>query len=484
MTIVKISELPAATSPVSPSDVAPVVQNGVTKKAAISQFGFVGAGATATTRTIESKLRDVVSAKDYGAVGDGSTNDTAAIQAAIDSLPANGGTVYLPSGTYLVSTLIMPNDPKRVNLVGESMWSTVLKMASPQGPVLRRTSVFGRITGALISDLTVEAHPASDKTNLAHRGFNFTGYTNSHFKRLAYKSATNASGGLGVFIYLDSKNGLTYGNTLEGLMVYGQFGPSRGVFLTNDGTLLAGPNVCEIRDSTFYACSGLNVAIDAYDCTKVNIRNNLFEDCAGALAVGMAQATLIEGNWFELMTGGNIATNSAASIDGSGSVIIGNYMSDGTSFIDTINVKPLWIGNTGPGSANITGQGVVKFQSAAQTLAGNPQPVPPTLSLTTGTGTLTEVGRTTPIDLDATGRITYELVYDFTPSVTGFYKFSVSATSGYITESIVISSIRGANGDPKATGVEPDANSFWVAYTSTDLHSVVVRLTRTNNVMR
>jgi hypothetical protein len=39
---------------------------------------------------------------DFGAVGDGTTNDTAAIQAAVDSLASTGGAVYFPTGTYKV----------------------------------------------------------------------------------------------------------------------------------------------------------------------------------------------------------------------------------------------------------------------------------------------------------------------------------------------------------------------------------------------
>ena len=42
---------------------------------------------------------DTVSVRDFGAVGDGVTLDTAAIQAAIDQSAAmQGGTVYLPAG--------------------------------------------------------------------------------------------------------------------------------------------------------------------------------------------------------------------------------------------------------------------------------------------------------------------------------------------------------------------------------------------------
>lgn len=42
--------------------------------------------------------------KDYGAEGDGSTDDTAAIQAAINAASVAGGTVFFPAGTYCISS--------------------------------------------------------------------------------------------------------------------------------------------------------------------------------------------------------------------------------------------------------------------------------------------------------------------------------------------------------------------------------------------
>jgi len=69
----------------------------------IGKFEQSGSGVVA--RSIESKLRDVVSVKDFGAVGDGATDDTVAIQAAVDAVSPYGK-VVIPEGTYNISSAI------------------------------------------------------------------------------------------------------------------------------------------------------------------------------------------------------------------------------------------------------------------------------------------------------------------------------------------------------------------------------------------
>jgi hypothetical protein len=82
----------------------------------------------------------VYNVKDYGAVADGSTDDRAAIQSAIDAAAAaGGGIVFMPAGTYVVGA--NPTTPtnniacalrlgNHVWLVGAGMISTIIKLAS------------------------------------------------------------------------------------------------------------------------------------------------------------------------------------------------------------------------------------------------------------------------------------------------------------------------------------------------------------------
>lgn len=67
---------------------------------------FLQAGNDAVPRSAQGKMRDIVSAKDFGAVGDGATDDTTAIQNAIDYLASvGGGTLWFPFGVYVVHGL-------------------------------------------------------------------------------------------------------------------------------------------------------------------------------------------------------------------------------------------------------------------------------------------------------------------------------------------------------------------------------------------
>ena len=106
---------------VLPGDSLPIFDesNGDTRRVSVSQLStymentlslpdnaadidYDPAGTGSVQRSVQSKLRDVVSVKDFGAVGDGVTDDTAAIQAAINA----SSTVVFPPGKYLITSTI------------------------------------------------------------------------------------------------------------------------------------------------------------------------------------------------------------------------------------------------------------------------------------------------------------------------------------------------------------------------------------------
>ncbi len=134
------------------------------------------------------KYRDMLNVKDFGAKGDGSTDDTAAIQAAIDYAVAAGRrSVYFPAGTYIVTsplhaqvetgtTTVGGSTKSRytygmgLTLRGEQVGKTVLRKTGQAtytipannningGRTVDTTLFFGGTegTGLYVSDLSIE----------------------------------------------------------------------------------------------------------------------------------------------------------------------------------------------------------------------------------------------------------------------------------------------------------------------------------------
>jgi hypothetical protein len=71
---------------------------------AISNTNVTATGST-TARTLANRFADVVNVKDFGAVGDGVADDTAAIQAAIDITSTQNRSLLFPKGVYAITTI-------------------------------------------------------------------------------------------------------------------------------------------------------------------------------------------------------------------------------------------------------------------------------------------------------------------------------------------------------------------------------------------
>ena len=119
---------------------------------------FVPTGGTA--RTLRGKIEDIVSVDDFGAVGDGTTDDLTAIQAAIDSLGAAGGVVIASPVTYKMTGTLRVRDYVTFDLRGGS-----LKLGSTTSGVVLETGAFvanGTITASGVTSYVGPAVLVSD----------------------------------------------------------------------------------------------------------------------------------------------------------------------------------------------------------------------------------------------------------------------------------------------------------------------------------
>lgn len=123
----KISQLPLATSPLDSAVEMPVVQGGVTKRAGMTTIGFLQSGTGAVLQTAQTKMREIVSAKDFGAVGDGVADDRAALLLALQS----GNIVDGLGLTYAISSELLPTSFKGLRNCNLK-WSTVGAMQTQQ----------------------------------------------------------------------------------------------------------------------------------------------------------------------------------------------------------------------------------------------------------------------------------------------------------------------------------------------------------------
>lgn len=161
---------------------------GLSGLSAGDQIAVDTVGADGRPASWKKKARDVLNVKDFGAKGDGSTDDTAAIQAAIDYAVAAGRrSVYFPAGTYIVTsplhaqvetgtTTVGGSTKSRyaygmgLTLRGEQVGKTVLRKTGQAtytipannningGSTVDTTLFFGGSegTGLYVSDLSIE----------------------------------------------------------------------------------------------------------------------------------------------------------------------------------------------------------------------------------------------------------------------------------------------------------------------------------------
>jgi hypothetical protein len=99
------------------------------------QIGYAQNASEQIRSDTQTNGGQVFNVKEYGAVGDGMTNDTAAFLKALTACAANGGTCLVPEGTYLISASGIstgrhrPSVLSAVHLMGAGRRASILKIA-------------------------------------------------------------------------------------------------------------------------------------------------------------------------------------------------------------------------------------------------------------------------------------------------------------------------------------------------------------------
>lgn len=295
--------------------------------------------------------------KNYGVVGDGTTDDTAAFQAAIDAAVANGGgEVIIPAGTYNIESSITLNSAMPISIRGSGRRKTVLSAGSNFAGILSLgASSYGLqmhdvlfATGSTTTPGLTIANGAADhafydcKWTGAAAGLSlcyseasgFIEWHNCHFV------ANNATC---VGLELDSNNqvwrlincrfsGVGLGFKVSGTSNNVQGGRAIGTHWVNTGTWAVnlGPSFDTVFDSCTMDQLSVSCVIVGTNADRVTFTGNFFGAPGGNISAKLVDINADSGNQMTFV--GNTFYGGAVGIQARATASAGEYL-DGLQVI-------------------------------------------------------------------------------------------------------------------------------------------------------
>lgn len=289
----------ASASTVTSLDVS---SGGITNTGAVSGVTTLTTSGKITTPNINKQL--IVDGTTYAATGAG-------IQAALNALPAQGGEVYIPEGTYnLSAVLTIPQN--NVTLRGAGRGTILFLSDGANSNVISATTK----SGLTIKDLYINGNDAGN-TGTCH-GIYFTG--------VSYSLIDN------VTVYDTEDRGIDFGATLSKITNSTLNSNYIGIFIGDVKNVISNNNV--------YQNGNYGISVGA--SSNVVVSNNIANNTSDGINISAH---------FDAITGNSISENSGngISIQGTSVTISGNFIYYNSTYgiyITTATSKALITGNS------------------------------------------------------------------------------------------------------------------------------------------
>jgi hypothetical protein len=285
-------------------------------------------GLTTSYASVVVPVEKMLWVSNYGAVGDGVTNDTTAIQNCFNAA-TSGSVVCFPRGTFMVNaTLKFPGNITIVG-AGDTSSGTVIKVINGTAlttPVLASLDWYNNATTC---GSPVEIRDIQINGNSATSGANAHGLVAMNYFSLFERLTINTVAGDGFQFTAFNRAGTHISNTcveakISKLQV--RSASQNGIHIYDDGTTLNSCTDGFLEDCIVQNAGTAAIAVDMAPGWSIS-GNHIYGTGTSGIAASKCYATRVIGNYIDGFGSGSntfIAGIDMTLIDGRGSFCIGN----------------------------------------------------------------------------------------------------------------------------------------------------------------
>lgn len=309
---------------------------------------------------------DFVNVKDFGATGDGSTDDSTAIQAAVTAL-SSGGICFFPKGNYLIDTKITM--ASNIKFMGEGYATTINKYGSSSDHFIFASSSSGTLSNVEMSNIRFTTDKVSASGTQSMINFDGPDVDNIKIVDCYFENTTAFCDS----IFFKAASGKTITNIIISRNEFRSSDRMAIEFINHDNT--SSYNISNIRicDNKISTCASMGVSLSG-PVEQFVIANNNIEDCltyglefAGGPRGGTVSGNVFSGTFTYLISnsnGGSYAVGNDITITGNscngqvtGDIRLENYgtgvisgnkwnLSGRFIFVNTNTFDCLFVGNS------------------------------------------------------------------------------------------------------------------------------------------